>query len=640
MPSREVVTFLAVGAAGYVVDVAAFNVLVAQPGRGGLDPTVAKVLAVAAAMVVTYLGNRLLTWHDRGRADDRRWELGLFVVFNLIGLGISVGMLVITHDVLGWTSRLADNLSANVVGLALGTAFRFWAYRRFVFPAPLAVASTGEPELQTGCSAMSRVLGGTRWPVALVATAASALWLPTLIRPLSADEGGFLLVASQWSPGTSLYGNYWVDRPPLLIGLFQLADLAGGRIALRLLGLVAIVASLLLAARIGRLASPGVRRAPVICAATAAVFLTTRLFGATEVDGELLAVPWVLLSVYATLRSTTPPGDGLPRSWRPRSWPVLAGGSAAAALLVKQSMAEGFVFAAVVVGWLALAPSTTPAAGYLATFALGASAVLALALTWAWLRGTSPLGLWDAVVVFRADATAVISGQADGATPHRAAVLTGSFLASGALLLLAAAFLPVRRGAGRPRTGARRGAETVDVRLLAAAVLLWEIVAVASGGSYWLHYLIGTVPGLVLAVAAVTTHHPARSSWPITGLAYAAAVGVVATIGGLAHDGTSPGDAVATYLAARAQPGDTAVVAFGNPAILRDAAPLQPVPRAVEPAGARARPQAHRLHPRPERTGATDLGRGQRRKPVDLGRGRVTRPTGPRPGLPDRRFRR
>ena len=30
-------------------------------------------------------------------------------------------------------SPLADNVSANGVGLVLGTLFRFWAYRRFVF---------------------------------------------------------------------------------------------------------------------------------------------------------------------------------------------------------------------------------------------------------------------------------------------------------------------------------------------------------------------------------------------------------------------------------------------------------------------------------------------------------------------------
>ena len=55
-----------------------------------------------------------------------------------------------------------------------------------------------------------------------------------MLRPVSPDEAGFLMKAAQWAEGTSLYGNFWVDRPPLLIMLFQLAHLAGGPIGLRL----------------------------------------------------------------------------------------------------------------------------------------------------------------------------------------------------------------------------------------------------------------------------------------------------------------------------------------------------------------------------------------------------------------------
>ena len=101
----------------------------------------------------------------------------------------------------------------------------------------------------------------TRTPrlVYLLAASAAVLWLPTLLMPLSPDEGGFLLVASQWSPGTSLYGDYWVDRPPLLIGLFQLADLGGGALALRIIGLARVVPSVLLAGAIAcrRARQPG-----------------------------------------------------------------------------------------------------------------------------------------------------------------------------------------------------------------------------------------------------------------------------------------------------------------------------------------------------------------------------------------------
>lgn len=135
---------MAVGGLGYVVDVLSFNVLRSAPGFGRADPAYARVVAVACAMLVTYLGNRLYTWRDRG-AGDRRREIVLFALFNVVGLGFSVATLVVSHDVLGLTSRLADNVSANIVGVGLGTVFRYWSYRTFVF-APDAL-SAGGPDL-------------------------------------------------------------------------------------------------------------------------------------------------------------------------------------------------------------------------------------------------------------------------------------------------------------------------------------------------------------------------------------------------------------------------------------------------------------------------------------------------------------
>jgi putative flippase GtrA len=122
------------GGLGYVVDVASFNLLRSQFFLSTADPSYARIVAVALAMVVTYLGNRLFTWRGQSTGDRRR-EIGLFIVFNIIGLGLSVATLVISHDLLGMTSRVADNVSANVIGLALGTIFRYWSYKRFVFAA-------------------------------------------------------------------------------------------------------------------------------------------------------------------------------------------------------------------------------------------------------------------------------------------------------------------------------------------------------------------------------------------------------------------------------------------------------------------------------------------------------------------------
>ena len=130
--SREVLTFLAVGGAGYIVDVATFNLLRTLAPFNTLDPTVARTMAVAVAMCVTYAGNSTMTWHDH-TSGNRRREIGLFVLFNIIGFGFSVVTLAVSHDLLGLTSRLADNVSANLVGLALGTVFRYLTYQHFVF---------------------------------------------------------------------------------------------------------------------------------------------------------------------------------------------------------------------------------------------------------------------------------------------------------------------------------------------------------------------------------------------------------------------------------------------------------------------------------------------------------------------------
>jgi putative flippase GtrA len=107
-----------------------------------LDPAYARTVAVVLAILVNYIGNRAWTWRDVA-SDDRKRELSLFVLFSLIGFGFSLAALIVSHDVLGFTSRLSDNISANVIGLGLGAIFRFWTYKRFVFRAAGDQARTG-----------------------------------------------------------------------------------------------------------------------------------------------------------------------------------------------------------------------------------------------------------------------------------------------------------------------------------------------------------------------------------------------------------------------------------------------------------------------------------------------------------------
>ena len=133
---REVAKFGVVGLVALVIDVGLFNILRFAGGEGPLfdKPLTAKVVSVVVATTFAYFGNRYWTFRHRGRTSFGR-EYLLFFVLNGVGLLISVGCLWFSHYALGLTSPLADNISANVVGLALGTMFRFWSYRRWVFPA-------------------------------------------------------------------------------------------------------------------------------------------------------------------------------------------------------------------------------------------------------------------------------------------------------------------------------------------------------------------------------------------------------------------------------------------------------------------------------------------------------------------------
>jgi hypothetical protein len=65
---------------------------------------------------------------------------------NVVGLAMAEACLAFSYYVLGYHGQVATNISANVVGLALGTLFRFWAYKRFVFLHPEAVAGLDSDE--------------------------------------------------------------------------------------------------------------------------------------------------------------------------------------------------------------------------------------------------------------------------------------------------------------------------------------------------------------------------------------------------------------------------------------------------------------------------------------------------------------
>jgi putative flippase GtrA len=137
---HEIGKFGAVGGFAFTVDIVIFNVAI---GAFGMERLAAKTLSTVIAATIAFIGNRFWTWQHRERSGFAR-EYSLYFFFNAVGLGIGLACLAASHYGLGsiwpsvFKSLLADNISANLVGTLLGTMFRFWAYRRFVFVAPAA----------------------------------------------------------------------------------------------------------------------------------------------------------------------------------------------------------------------------------------------------------------------------------------------------------------------------------------------------------------------------------------------------------------------------------------------------------------------------------------------------------------------
>lgn len=125
----ELLRFGLVGGVAFLVNNAVF-LLVNGPLEWG--PTVAKVLSVAIATVVSYFGSRYWTFAG-SKTSNMQHEGIMFVIVNAIALVIEWIPLGISHYLLGFRTGWADWLSGVIIGTVLGTVFRYVAYRRWVF---------------------------------------------------------------------------------------------------------------------------------------------------------------------------------------------------------------------------------------------------------------------------------------------------------------------------------------------------------------------------------------------------------------------------------------------------------------------------------------------------------------------------
>ena len=127
---REVAKFGVVGGVAFVIDSGIYLWLLNGSMAG--HPTKAKIISAVVATLFSWIANRYWTFRHRRQANVLR-EVAMFVIMNFIGIAIAGACVYVSHWVLGFESTAADFIAGSVVGLVLGTIFRFFAYRFWVF---------------------------------------------------------------------------------------------------------------------------------------------------------------------------------------------------------------------------------------------------------------------------------------------------------------------------------------------------------------------------------------------------------------------------------------------------------------------------------------------------------------------------
>lgn len=139
--AAELTKFGLIGMVNTALDFAILNLLHFGLGVG---PLTSKCVSTVIAATSSYFMNRHWTFRNRARSGMRR-EYTLFFLLNLIGLAIGLVCIAIVHYGLRMDSLAAIN-AANLVGLVIGTVFRFWSYRRWVFLADGHLAVEEQPD--------------------------------------------------------------------------------------------------------------------------------------------------------------------------------------------------------------------------------------------------------------------------------------------------------------------------------------------------------------------------------------------------------------------------------------------------------------------------------------------------------------
>ncbi|MFD3812051.1 GtrA family protein [Rhodococcus sp. NPDC058639] len=136
---RELIKFAIVGGTTFVIDSTIFYTL--KLTVLSEKPVTAKIIAGVVAVLCSYVLNREWSFKNRG-GRERAHEAFLFFFVSGIGVVLSFIPLYISSYVFNLrvpevsltVENIADFVSAYIIGNLLQMMFRFYCFRRFVFP--------------------------------------------------------------------------------------------------------------------------------------------------------------------------------------------------------------------------------------------------------------------------------------------------------------------------------------------------------------------------------------------------------------------------------------------------------------------------------------------------------------------------
>jgi len=135
---HELAKFTLVGGTTFIVDTVAFYGLKSSVLEA--KPVTAKVIAVLVATILSYVLNREWSFKSRGGREAHH-EAALFFAISGVGMAINAAPLWVSSyvfdlrvpNVSSFEENVADFISAQIIGTLLAMAFRWWAFRKFVF---------------------------------------------------------------------------------------------------------------------------------------------------------------------------------------------------------------------------------------------------------------------------------------------------------------------------------------------------------------------------------------------------------------------------------------------------------------------------------------------------------------------------